>query len=292
VISLFTRKSTSGKFRLRWRGYDCREVDEFLQQTAADRQHLQESLAQLEAFMAGPGDQRRREFERLAQLRVEIASCLETSIGALRTATQLLSKEQSGRPLQGHMAEPNQAPAPAKPRPTVVRFHWRRPAWITHRRGQVFAAAVFLIAVVPTTFYYRSSATEIPAPLPLPAKPPTGPEQGRGAAPAPDLRDQAPSFTVITTKEEGLVLTLTASRECWIRTRIDGGQPLERLLKADETIMLRANEEAALRVGDASALSVLINNRVAKPLGAPGEVVSARITLSNYPSMLAENSGS
>jgi hypothetical protein len=87
----------------------------------------------------------------------------------------------------------------------------------------------------------------------------------------------------------GLVLTLTAKRQCWIRTRIDGGQPLERLLKADETIMLRANDEAFLRVGDASALSMLINNRLAKPLGASGEVRSTRITRASYQTLLIED---
>jgi hypothetical protein len=51
--------------------------------------------------------------------------------------------------------------------------------------------------------------------------------------------------------------------------------------------MLRANNEAVLRAGDAGALSVLINSRVAKPLGTDGEVVTARITSGNYLSFLA-----
>ena len=40
--------------------------------------------------MATSGDER-REMERLAAVRREVASCLETSIGALRTATGLLA---------------------------------------------------------------------------------------------------------------------------------------------------------------------------------------------------------
>src|SRR4029453_2666125 len=58
--------------------------------TAADRQRLQEDLAQLEAFMATSSDER-RELERVGAIRREVASCLETSIGALRTATGLLA---------------------------------------------------------------------------------------------------------------------------------------------------------------------------------------------------------
>src|SRR5262245_59805514 len=89
--SIFTRRGESPAFfRISWRGYDRTEVDEFLRQTAADRQRLQEDLAQLEAIMTTSGDER-REMERLAAVRREVASCLETSIGALRTATGLLS---------------------------------------------------------------------------------------------------------------------------------------------------------------------------------------------------------
>jgi hypothetical protein len=103
-----------------------------------------------------------------------------------------------------------------------------------------------------------------------------------GAAP----QAQQPS-TPLPAPINGLVLTLTARRSSWIATSIDGGQRLERLLKPDETIMLRANSEAVLRAGDAGALSVLINSQVAKPLGSDGEVVTARITSGNYLSFLA-----
>ncbi len=88
---------------------------------------------------------------------------------------------------------------------------------------------------------------------------------------------------------DGIVLTLTARRSCWIGTSIDGSQRLERLLKADETIMLRAHDETVLRVGDAAALSVLINNQVTKPLGSDGEVVTRRITRTNFPSFLVKD---
>ena len=83
-----------------------------------------------------------------------------------------------------------------------------------------------------------------------------------------------------------LVLTLTALRSCWIGTVIDGGQRLERLLKPDETVMLHAHDEVVLRVGDAAALSVLINNQPASPLGAAGQVVTKRISRSNHLSLL------
>jgi len=52
--------------------------------------------------------------------------------------------------------------------------------------------------------------------------------------------------------------------------------------------MLRAEQEAVLRVGNAAALTMLINNRVAKPLGVAGQVVTTRVTRANYHSYLAD----
>src|SRR4029453_3890033 len=91
--------------------------------TAADRQRLQEDLRQLEAFMA-PSSDERRELERRAAIRREVASCLETSIGALRTATGLLA---SVTPPAAHAAPP---PIPAISEP----LYHDRPS-ITSRLG-------------------------------------------------------------------------------------------------------------------------------------------------------------
>ena len=86
------------------------------------------------------------------------------------------------------------------------------------------------------------------------------------------------------------MVTLTALRSSWISTVIDGSQPMERLLKQDQTIMLRANDEAVLSLGDAGALSMLINNQPAKPLGADGQVLTTRINRSNYLTFLQKDS--
>jgi hypothetical protein len=105
------------------------------------------------------------------------------------------------------------------------------------------------------------------------------------AAPVTSATEGAPAPAVVA-REDGLVLTVTARRACWISSTLDGGQRLERMLVPNETIMLRATNEAVLRIGDATALSVLINNQPAKPLGAAGEVVTHRITRANYKKLL------
>jgi hypothetical protein len=71
---------------------------------------------------------------------------------------------------------------------------------------------------------------------------------------------------------------------------MDGNQPIERLLQPNETIVLRAREEVFLKVGDAAALSVLINDQPAKTLGTNRQVVTRLITRANYSSYLAGRS--
>ena len=109
--------------------------------------------------------------------------------------------------------------------------------------------------------------------------PPDGPRtasRGGGGRPAAPAR------------EDGLVLTVTARRACWIGSTLDGGQRLEKMLAANETIMLRATSEAVLRIGDAWAISVLINNQPTRPLGATGQVVTHRITKANYRNLVGK----
>ena len=80
----------------------------------------------------------------------------------------------------------------------------------------------------------------------------------------------------------GLMITLKAERACWISAVVDDGERLERLMTANETIVLHTQEEARVRVGNAAALSMLINNQQTRQLGADGQVVDIRVNLDNY----------
>jgi hypothetical protein len=119
------------------------------------------------------------------------------------------------------------------------------------------------------------------------------PVQPHAAPPARESNEKAAATespvqsTGTTSQAEGLVLTLTARRPCWIETILDGGQNMGRLLKPDETIILYAHDETVLRLGDAGAVSALINSQPAKPFGADGQVTTKRITRANYASFLA-----
>lgn len=95
--------------------------------------------------------------------------------------------------------------------------------------------------------------------------------------------------TVSTPSDEAtdrLVLTLRTRRACWLSVRVDDGDAVERLLPADETLVLEVEEEAALRIGDAAALSLFINDQPTRTLGSDGQVIELRITPSNYQTFL------
>ena len=252
MASIFTGREKTPAFRISLRGYDRAEVDEFLQQTAADRQRLQEDLAQLEAFMATSGDER-RELERLAAIRREVASCLETSIGALRTATGLLAAvtppnvQAAPPPVHALTARVTLGRPPViSPFATIARLRPTLPTWSwpTGWRKRVLVAVGPVAALMIAAFMYQNEprANEMPAEpssdaraaAPAPASPavPAGPGT---SAPT----ESAPAAAVVE-REDGLVLTLTARRACWIGSTLDGAQRLERTLVANETIMLRA----------------------------------------------------
>jgi hypothetical protein len=254
---------------------------------------LSEAAEQTRALQQERIEATQREFDRQATLRWEVASCLETSIAALRTATARLS-ESEGAETEAQGPEPGIAmPAAAWTLSSL------RSIWTSRRPVHVVLAVV---AVGGSFLAYHSGAREIPvrrvnAPI-RNAESTTASIVSSSIEPDPVPRDasrsgflsgieRAPAAsTSIAAPAGGLVLTLTARRSCWIGTSIDGSERLERLLKANETIMLVAHDETVLRVGDAAALSVLINNQVSRPLGLDGEVVTRRITRTNFPSFL------
>jgi hypothetical protein len=306
MASIWRRGTEPAKFRIAWRGYDRAEVDESLRRADADRQRLQDEVAQLSALLSRAGSDP-RELERLAALRREVTNCLETSVGALRNATALLGGAATTPPPAGPAvpAERTPQPIPAEHLTASLRFREARfadpppsrppaPAPVTAprrfslpfslprlpvvRRTPAAVGAVVVTALLLAGFMYQRepSASEIPD-----AAAPAAPGEVAQA-----LEQQMPVASPDAAREDGLVLALTGLRASWVNTTLDGGQRMERLLAPNETILLRATSEAILRVGDATAVSVLINNQPARPLGSTGQVVTARITKDNYRQLL------
>jgi cytoskeletal protein RodZ len=113
----------------------------------------------------------------------------------------------------------------------------------------------------------QTAAPEVPA-----VQPPPEP------VPAPDVPTPAPAAA---TQTSGLSMEIAPRATCWVSVNTDGEQVFSGLMNAGDKRSVTAKDQIALNVGDAGAFAYTLNGRVGKPLGAPGEVVSARITVAN-----------
>jgi len=113
-----------------------------------------------------------------------------------------------------------------------------------------------------------------------PVKAPAAPESVQPpSSDAPPPGDQTPG--------DRLNVALSTSRPCWVVATADGKRQIERLFRPGDQETLDVRRELELTAGDAEALTLTINGAPARPLGKPGEVVTARITLANFKDYLA-----
>jgi hypothetical protein len=101
-----------------------------------------------------------------------------------------------------------------------------------------------------------------------------------GAPPTPEATGS--SETASEANGEGVTVTLSVKRPCWVAASVDGAKRIERLLQAGEQQTLEVKRELVLTAGDASAIALTFNGAAARPLGRAGEVVTARFNVSNY----------
>lgn len=239
-------------------------------------------------------DETRRELERLTKLRRDVArGLLEVSAAAKRDADRLLAAD--GGPTKAEDAVVADAALPS--RAAAPRQGLSNP--FLYGSFALGILCGILLAVTLGTSDAPSTERGVVA------QPPTESVGSPVAAAPPEIVDPAPStdpppavsvaqggdaLPAASTGEAdvaGLVLTLRTHRACWLSVRVDGGDTVERLLPPDETVVLEVDEEAVLRIGDAAALSLLINDQPTRSLGRDGQVVELRITPSNFRTFLA-----
>jgi hypothetical protein len=73
-----------------------------------------------------------------------------------------------------------------------------------------------------------------------------------------------------------LVVSFLTTGPCWISATVDGRVAVRQLFQAGARETLDAERELVLTAGDAGALELTLNGIQARPLGGPGEVITAR----------------
>jgi cytoskeleton protein RodZ len=182
-------------------------------------------------------------------------------------------------------------------------------------------AGLSLVVVVAVLIYFNLRGTtkpvmppegQRPATSPArgaePSPPPPAPRVGEGQAqPSADPGAPAPADVPASVLPAGAVpsattpsaqaaaapepsaplrVSLTTKGPCWISLTVDGTRAVARVVQAGERLTYPAQSEIVLNVGDAGAVALTINDVPARALGAPGTVVTTRITLDNYKALL------
>ena len=239
--------------------------------------------------------------QRLTALRQAVASgLLEVSAAAKRDAERLLSGEG------GDTAAPQSGT-------TSERTWWSHPLLYGSFAAGLFCGFLVALLLRPAGFVTPiSEVAEVAEVDPRAFDPADESVQPQTANPAPSSRAVSPQTepppapaaseprpAPVTSPEprpeptarggagsDELVLRLTTRDDCWLSKTVDGADPVERLLPAGRTVSLEVQQEAVLKIGNAAAVSILINGQPARPLGAEGQVVTLRITPSNYNTFL------
>jgi hypothetical protein len=224
-----------------------------------------------------------RELDRLRSLRRNIGTLLEGSVSALRVVEHMLPNDRT------HGGESESA----VPSFSLVRAFVGR-----NRYAMIVALCLAIAGALAGAAWYAALPEPVPAPaettaraadVPLPPPAVRQPEVAF-ARPAPSLAPAAttgasPAAAIVSASPDqsaALTVLLSAERQCWIRATIDGERVIERLLEADQELVVTARESVLLRVGDAGALSTTINGKRAQRFGGPGEVITRQITRQNY----------
>ena len=105
---------------------------------------------------------------------------------------------------------------------------------------------------------------------------------------APARAAQLGSSPAEAANSEGLQIELRPQADCWVSATADGRVVIYRLMHGGERETIDAVEEILLRVGDAAALTYVVNGNAGRSLGASGEPVTIHITRDNAATWLTE----
>lgn len=172
---------------------------------------------------------------------------------------QAMGEEKAGQPVE-------------TPMPPVLKkvMEKERPLKLVYAGAAVFA---LLVAVYLLTGREHGEQTlpapEAPAVKQAVEAPVEAPER---AEPAP-ARETVPEEDVSAAKEEaGVRLKLTATADTWFHLRADGVRTKDAILRPGESVVVEADREIFLDLGNAGGVEIEYNGKTIKPLGPPGAV--------------------
>lgn len=142
--------------------------------------------------------------------------------------------------------------------------------------GALAIAAGFVLTRV-----WRESPESSPLPATVQAPAPVQPESSVPAS-APSASPAA-GAAAAPDPSGGMRAELVAVRGVWVRATVDGVRLVERELRRDERVPLRASRAIVIRAGDAGALRITIDGQDRGPVGEDGVVATRTYTVAPPP---------
>ena len=235
-------------------------VAAFPEESGADEMPATTSAVEVESF-----EQRRRLLR--VSLRV-VAAALLVAILAFLYYSRFRPGWLAAGPASGEppaVAAVTPAPAPLPSAPPAVEPAPSDPA----------------AAAQPDATVAAADTTPASAPL-IPA---TGPAATPGPATDAVPNAVAPSGSA-DPRQAPLVVVLVLAEPCWLSVSLDGTRQPSRTAGAGERIEFAVQRSITLTAGNAGALSMTLNGKPARDLGAAGKVVTATIPASGFESFL------
>jgi hypothetical protein len=77
-------------------------------------------------------------------------------------------------------------------------------------------------------------------------------------------------------------VVVAANSPSWVIATVDGRKTINRLLQVGERETLEARRDLVLTAGDAGAIVMTLNGRLARSIGRPGQTVTTYVSRANF----------
>ena len=174
--------------------------------------------------------------------------------------------------------EPSPAPPPVEDSNAAVQAKWIEQ--LTPPRRSI----LMLIAVAaPAAAWFALQ----PGPLPPAVMTPVGADQSVAPAPAITLVHTSGTDREVVPPRRTMPIRIeiAAIGPSWITADADGDRVTYRLIEPGERLTLEANALISLRLGDAAAVLISINDGAPRSFGGHGEVIDLAVTPDNVDSL-------
>jgi cytoskeleton protein RodZ len=144
--------------------------------------------------------------------------------------------------------------------------------------------ALVSLPIIGLVIYYGTHRT--PAARNVTSAPAESHEPGTDTLVVPQPMAGNTRASTAVSPQSGLSMEISPRTQCWVSVNADGEHIFSGLMYAGEKRVVNAKELIVLNVGDAGAFAYTLNGRAGKALGAPGDVISTRITPANVDNFL------